>query len=45
MQLFNVDLAPAGPTLKESDTTIPGINLSMPVQTPVGSLGVSDKHR
>ena len=45
MHLFNVDLAPAGPTLKESDTTSPGTSLSIPVQTPVGSLGVSHRHR
>jgi len=40
MHLFDVDLAPAGPTVKESATTIPGTSISDPVQTPVGNLGL-----
>ena len=41
MHLFDVDLAPSGPTIKESNTTIPGTALVAPVATPLGLLGVS----
>ncbi|KAG8902624.1 hypothetical protein FRB99_004312 [Tulasnella sp. 403] len=41
MRLFDVDLAPAGPTMKESDTTKAGTQLVAPVpNTPVGNLGL-----
>ncbi|KAG9031184.1 Carbon-nitrogen hydrolase [Tulasnella sp. JGI-2019a] len=41
MNLFDVDLAPNGPTMKESNTTIPGEELTPPIpNTPVGNLGL-----
>jgi len=41
IHLFDVDLAPAGPRIKESDTTKPGSILSSPIHgTPVGNLGL-----
>ncbi|KAF8324036.1 carbon-nitrogen hydrolase [Clavulina sp. PMI_390] len=40
VHLFDVDLAPDGPTIKESNTTIPGDELTAPVVTPVGLLGL-----
>lgn len=40
MHLFDVDLAPNGPTIRESNTTIPGSDLVPPVPTPIGSLGL-----
>ncbi|KAG8859684.1 Carbon-nitrogen hydrolase [Tulasnella sp. 330] len=41
MKLFDVDLAPNGPTIKESNTTIPGDELHPPIpNTPVGNLGL-----
>lgn len=40
--LFDVDLAPTGPTIKESNTTIPGSSRQAIIaSTPVGRLGVS----
>ncbi|KAG9045539.1 Carbon-nitrogen hydrolase [Tulasnella sp. UAMH 9824] len=40
VHLFDVDLAPDGPTMKESDTTIAGTTPAEPVpNTPVGTLG------
>ncbi|KAG8923390.1 Nitrilase [Tulasnella sp. 418] len=41
MNLFDVDLSPNGPTIKESDTTIRGTTLESPIpDTPVGNLGL-----
>ncbi|KAF9515061.1 hypothetical protein BS47DRAFT_1294493 [Hydnum rufescens UP504] len=40
MHLFDVDLGPSGPTIKESNTTIPGTTLVAPVVTPIGLLGL-----
>lgn len=41
MNLFDVDLAPDGPTMKESNTTVRGRELVRPIpSTPVGNLGV-----
>jgi len=41
IHLFDVDLAPLGPTLKESNTVIAGTTLLPPIPgTPVGDLGL-----
>jgi deaminated glutathione amidase len=40
IHLFDVDLGPGGPALKESASVEPGMEILPPIDTPVGKLGM-----
>ncbi|KAG0380210.1 Carbon-nitrogen hydrolase [Mortierella sp. AD032] len=40
IHLFDVNIAPNGPRLMESNTTVPGDTVTPPVSTPVGKVGL-----
>lgn len=39
LHVFDIDLRPNGPKLKESDSTEPGHEIAPPYQTPLGNVG------